>query len=211
MKHILLYIVFVLLLAVLLFICLVIRQKTKKQKAKRSTATVILEEAILSSKPSSIPIELVSPISGKMISPDDTDEAATFISGKGCAILPSEGKLYAPCDCTVAAIEDENRLLVLSSKLGVELTVLIGSREPSAPQSCFSPCCKAGDAVKVGDLLLSFDLEALEIDGFDLTALIQVDNAQDFSDIEFTDERKVSVGDKLITLTPIKNPNGSLQ
>ena len=71
---------------------------------------------------------IASPLNGKAIPltevPDDT--FAGEILGKGIAIEPSEGVVYAPCDADVATLFPTNHAIGLSTKDGVEILIHVG-------------------------------------------------------------------------------------
>lgn len=154
--------------------------------------------------------QLVSPLSGKVVLSGErtSDSLPSKAGGYECFISPSEGKVYAPCDCTVRSVGEDYRSLVLEF-VDAELVIQIGTETALSSEQNFIPCCKAGDSVKEGDLLLSFDMDALDKADFDPIASIRVINGDSFAEIKLTDRRKVSVGDHLMTLLP-KNSSESI-
>lgn len=206
------YSMIALLSVALLFFLLVLRQSHKKKLARQAASASDAMQAAhfpeqAAPSPSTMPfpalIELVSPLSGKLSASDREEETAqTEMLVRGCSILPSEGKIYAPCDCTVHSLAEGFHALTLDCSGTAQVTVSIGKGSAQSSEKDFIPCCKAGDKVKEGDLLLSFDLEAFEIAGYEPTATISIDNADRFAEIKVTDERKVSVGENLMTLVP---------
>lgn len=200
----------------ILFALLVLRQRIRLRHA-RTLASAAESQSIESEpiEPSqttlSFPalIELESPISGKMIIPDEAIDHP--IDGDRCLLLPSEGKVYAPCDGKVIEFSDDHHSLTVESKEGAILTVCIGKPNAKPHQDCFIACAKADDKVKEGDLLLSFDLEALEKAGYDLTTSISLENADQYAEIKVSEAKKVAVGDTLLTLVPKHSENESPQ
>lgn len=197
-------IIAVLLMIVLFFALLIWRHSLVKKKARAALdarGQAVLSEPsipVFATRPFPALIELISPLSGKVIEPSELEDTPDF---GGCAILPSEGKVYAPFDCRVAALSDGARSLTLEAE-GAAMTIRIGKTNAELAEGIFLPCCKAGDKVKEGDLLLSFDLDLLDSAGYDLTALIFAVDPERFAEIAVTAERKVAVGDHLMTLVP---------
>lgn len=200
---------------IVIFTLLVIRHSFVRRKVRQAAAASITQtpasephNAHQSTKPFPALIALVSPISGKVgaLSQVENEALVSAIIKEGCAIEPTEGKVYAPCDCTVSALSECFHALGLICS-SAEVCIRIGSGDHASAND-FIPCCKAGDKVKEGDLLLSFDFDALDKVGYDMTALITVENADRFAEITLTKERKVSVGDNLLTLIP-KTQNSS--
>lgn len=178
-----------------------IRQRRASKKSARD-ALPVSAAPIAPDETNPLPslITLVSPLSGKMIEPDESDTGEQSVCR--CIIAPSEGKVYAPFDCRIASLGGNARSLALEGADSVRLTIEIGRDDPETAERDFIPCCKAGDKVKEGELLLSFDMEALEKADYDLTSAVWVVNADDFAEVKLTQEKKVSVGDHLMTLVP---------
>lgn len=200
-----------LIIAVLFFALLILRHSMVKKKAKAAIAACdqaspivgVQAVPVCSTRPFPALIELVSPLSGKVIEDGASDR---------CAVLPSEGKVYAPCDGRIVSLSDGARSLTLETEgASATVTVCIGKTDTVLAEDVFLPCCKAGDKVKEGDLLLSFDLDLLDGAGYDLTALILVDEPERFAELTRTDEKKVSVGDHLMTLVPKNTANSPSQ
>lgn len=77
------------------------------------------------------------------------------ILGQGVAIIPSEGKLYAPFDCTVAGLFDTHHAINLESN-GVEMLIHIGLETVTLKGKGFSPKVKDGDVLRrITDGILS--------------------------------------------------------
>lgn len=76
-----------------------------------------------------ISVRINSPLAGKAVSmkevPDDT--FAAQVLGKGMAVLPDEGKVFAPCEAQVTTVFDTKHAIGLTTKDGVELLIHIGS------------------------------------------------------------------------------------
>lgn len=147
-------------------------------------------------------ISLVSPISGKVSESNQTEDGSSQMPRNCCTIHPSEGKIYAPCDCTVSALADHFNALTLECAENTKLTIRIGSDSAKPSEKDFIPCCKAGDQVMEGDLLLSFDMDALDDAGYDYTVAIVLENAERYDAVKLSEVRKLSVGEHLMTLAP---------
>lgn len=150
------------------------------------------------------PITVFSPLSGKVIPLCQMKDPAfaAGIMGQGCAVLPSFGKVYAPSDGRVTSVSPLGNKLHFTCTDGIQLLIQVGCTVPSSAQQHFSACCREGDTVQKGDLLLSFDADALRKTGIDLTTALLVINAECYGELSFTGESRVSTGDRLLTLTP---------
>ena len=102
-----------------------------------------------------------SPVKGKTV-PLSSVNDPTFsegMLGKGAAILPSDGKIYAPADGTIETLFDTLHAFSLSTADGVEILVHVGLDTVKMGGDGFTGHVHSGDAVKKGDLILEIDLE----------------------------------------------------
>ncbi len=92
---------------------------------------------------------------------------ANKVLGDGVAVIPDTGKVYAPADGTVMSIFDTKHAVCFASSCGTEILIHIGVDTVSLQGKYFEAHVKDGDAVKKGQLLISFDKENIEKAGFD--------------------------------------------
>ncbi len=92
---------------------------------------------------------------------------ANKVLGDGVAVIPDTGKVYAPADGTVMSIFDTKHAVCFASSCGTEILIHIGVDTVSLQGKYFQAHVKDGDAVKKGQLLISFDKEKIEKAGFD--------------------------------------------
>ena len=104
------------------------------------------------------------------------------ILGKGVAIIPSEGKLYAPFDGEVSMVFETKHAIGLI-KEDVEMLIHVGLETVSLEGKYFTAKVQAGDKIKKGDLLIEFDLDAIAKAGYDTITPVIVSNADDFANI----------------------------
>lgn len=88
----------------------------------------------------------------------------------------------------------------LVSNDGVELLIHIGMDTVQLNGLHFKPHKKQGDSVSVGDVLVTFDMDAIEKAGYPLETPVVITNANDFLDILDTDKSSVSMLDDLYTI-----------
>ncbi|MGM1023240.1 MAG: beta-glucoside-specific PTS transporter subunit IIABC [Bacillota bacterium] len=103
--------------------------------------------------------------------------------GKGMAIQPSSGKVVAPFDGTVETVFRTKHSIGLKSVEGVELLIHIGLDTVKLKGQHFTVLVQEGDVIKHGQLLIEFDLEAIQRDGYDTITPIIVTNTQDYLEI----------------------------
>ncbi len=106
---------------------------------------------------------------GRMIAMEDMkDETfANKILGDGVAVIPEEGKVYAPTDGTILNIFDTKHAVCFANSYGTEILIHIGVDTVNLKGKYFMPHVKDGDVVKKGQLLVEFEKEQIEKAGYD--------------------------------------------
>lgn len=146
--------------------------------------------------------EVISlPISGDVIKLEDVkDEVfSSGAMGKGLAIIPDNGNLYAPFDGVVTMLFATKHAIGLTSDQGNEVLIHIGMDTVELNGELFTTYVKQGDKVKRGDRLISFDKDAISKKGYDLTTPIVITNAAD-KDIEFSKYGKMEQGIEIASI-----------
>lgn len=130
--------------------------------------------------------------------PDDTFAAG--ILGQGAAIIPTEGKLYAPFDGTVASVFETKHAICLMGPDDSELLIHVGLETVALGGKYFTPAVKDGDTVKAGQLLMEFDLDAISKQCKTITPVL-ITNADDYDAITpVKTAGTVTVGQPLYTV-----------
>ena len=136
---------------------------------------------------------LHSPCNGKVVPitevPDST--FADKILGDGFAVIPSEGKVYAPADGEVSMVFDTLHAVTMTSTQGTEILIHIGLDTVTLKGEPFTPHVVAGDKVKQGDLLMEVDLDKIKEAG-KLSTVMVIETAG--NEVEITKEGKVIGG-----------------
>lgn len=146
--------------------------------------------------------QLASPIKGEVLPLESIkDEAfASGVLGKGIAILPKEGKVYAPAAGTVSALFPTLHAIGIETEQGAELLIHIGLDTVQLNGEGFEAMVKPGDRVEQGQLLIQFDKEFIEGKGYCMETPVLVTNSDDFLEIVETKETQVNAGEILLTL-----------
>ena len=127
------------------------------------------------------------------------DEAfATCVLGEGAAIEPSEGRLYAPADAEVDNLFDTHHAIGLVTSEGVEVLLHIGINTVELAGQHFTAHVEAGQKVKKGDLLISFDMEAIKAAGYLLTTPMIVCNTEDYQSVAPVAQGEIQAGTDLL-------------
>lgn len=143
-----------------------------------------------------------SPLKGdvKRLNEIEDEAFSTGALGQGIAILPSEGKVYAPCNGMIASFFPTGHAIGITSDNGAEILIHIGIDTIKMEGDGFTPKVKQGDRVEKGQLLLEFDMDKIKREGYSLITPIIITNTMDYSDVISTDTRSIAVGDSIITL-----------
>ncbi len=112
--------------------------------------------------------------------PDETFSQGVL--GQGAAIIPSEGKLYAPFDGTVVSVFDTKHAICLSGPADCEMLIHVGLETVSLKGKYFDVKVKDSDKIKAGDLLMEFDLNAISRDFKTITPVL-ITNADDYDSV----------------------------
>ena len=120
--------------------------------------------------------------------------------GDGVAIEPTEGKLYAPADCTVVNIFETKHAIGLSVDDDVELLLHIGIDTVKMGGKGFEAHVKEGQTVKKGELLVSFDMDAIKAAGYLCTTPMIVCNTDDYKEIKAVASGTVKASQDLLEI-----------
>lgn len=148
-------------------------------------------------------IVVFAPIEGQAIPLKEVnDEAfAQEAMGKGMAIKPSKGQVVAPFDGTVQTVFRTKHSIGLKSLDGVEILIHIGIDTVKLKGQHFNVVVQEGDTIKHGQLLIEFDMEAIQQAGYDTTTPVIVTNSGDYLEIlGYEQSGKVGAETPLITI-----------
>jgi len=106
---------------------------------------------------------LMAPLSGVMMPLEQVPDPvfAQKLVGDGVSIDPTSQDLLAPCDGRVIQIHACGHALTLQTEQGLEIMMHIGLDTVHLKGKGFAPKVKAGDQVKTGQLLITFDADAV--------------------------------------------------
>ncbi len=171
-------------------------EKIEKEEKTAEERPSVSREKILKN------VKLLSPIKGKVIELENVkdDAFASGILGKGAAVLPEEGKVYAPADGEISALFPTLHAIGMTTDSGAQLLIHIGLDTVQLEGEGFEAFVKQGDHVKQGDLLVSFDQEFIEGKGYCLETPILVTNVEDFLDVVQMGSGQIHAGDELLEL-----------
>ena len=181
---------------VLAFILSFIMTPTHETAEDESAAPVSSDAKEQSTSLAAGKTEIEAPIPGEIIPLTEVKDQ-TFSSGvlgEGYAIVPSEGKVYAPFDGTCENLFDTLHAMGLVSDSGVELLIHVGLETVGLNGVPFTAHIKSGDKFKKGDLLLEFDIDAIKAAGCEIQTPVIVTNAEDVGGITLEGNKLVIGG-----------------
>ena len=128
------------------------------------------------------------------------DAFAQEVMGKGLAIEPIEGKVYAPCNGTVMTVFPTKHAIGIISDNGCEILIHLGMDTVKLDGKYFESHVVQGEKVTTGDLLVSFDLEAIKKEGYSMETPVIITNTADYLDIIPMNSKNILAGSEMLTL-----------
>ncbi len=146
-------------------------------------------------------LDLGAPVSGKIVPISNVKDPifAQEMIGKGIAIIPDNGKYFAPCDGHLSVLFPSGHAYALKTRDGVDVIIHIGIDTVKLNGKNFQIHAKQGEDVKKGDLIIEVDIEAVKEAGFDMITPMVISNPGIYADLQRKDGT-VDAGDAAITL-----------
>ena len=143
-----------------------------------------------------------SPLIGQVIPLSEVNDPvfSSEAMGKGCAVIPSEGKVFAPFDGTIVGLLDSHHAVGMESENGLEILIHVGMDTVKLGGKHFTCHIEDGQQVKKGQLLLEFDMDAIKAEGYEIVTPVIITNSDEFTEITTEAAGQVKNGDKLLTL-----------
>ncbi len=144
--------------------------------------------------------EIKAPLKGRVIPLSEVEDEAfsSGVLGSGAAIEPAEGKLYAPADGVVDNLFDTKHAVGITTDDGAELLIHIGMDTVKLKGEYFTAHVNNGDRIRKGDLLISFDIEAIRKAGYKTVTPVVVCNSEEYKEVELEASGNVNEGDRFI-------------
>lgn len=128
---------------------------------------------------------IVSPLKGEVASLAEVPDSmfAEEMLGKGVAVKPAGNEVYSPVSGTVAAIFPTNHAVGLKSDDGMEVLIHIGLDTVKLEGRFFEAMVTEGQAVKKGDLLVTFEREQIIKEGYNMITPVIVTNCSQYEEV----------------------------
>ena len=143
-----------------------------------------------------------SPLTGQIIPLSEVNDPvfSNEAMGKGCAVIPLEGKVFAPFDGTIVGLLDSHHAVGMESENGIEILIHVGMDTVKLGGKHFTCHIEDGQQVKKGQLLLEFDMDAIKAEGYEIVTPVIITNSDEFTEITTEVAGRVKNGDKLLKL-----------
>ena len=135
-----------------------------------------------------------APVQGQLVSLDQINDEvfASQQMGKTLAIYPTEEQIVSPGNGQVTALYPTHHAIGLKLDNGAEILLHIGINTVELKGRGFERFVKAGERVRLGQKLLSFDKQIIQATGYDPTVLVIVTNTAEMAVIETTKQTEIT-------------------
>ena len=168
--------------------------------ADEATGTEVANDTVAEEKAALQDETIISPIVGQAVALSDVDDPvfSSGAMGRGIAIKPSEGVVYAPADAEVTIAFATGHAYGLKTSNGAEILIHVGIDTVSMGGEGFDQKVAQGDKVKAGDVLGTFEAEKIAAAGLDDTTMVIVTNTADYASVTPVAEGALAKGDAVI-------------
>jgi len=129
--------------------------------------------------------KLRSPIVGEVVALSEVNDPvfSSGVMGQGIAVKPSKGVVYAPADAEIAIAFPTGHAYGLKTDNGAEILIHVGIDTVSMNGEGFEAKVSQGDRVRAGDIIGTFDSEAIAANGLDDTTMVIITNTMDYAEV----------------------------
>lgn len=147
-------------------------------------------------------MDIGSPVKGKVLKLESIkdDAFASGVLGKGAAVLPEEGNVFAPANGVVSTLFPTLHALGMETEEGVEILIHIGLDTVQLNGEGFEAMVKEGDRVQKGQLLIKFEKDFIEEKGFCLETPVIVTNSDDYLGVIEVAGNQINPGENLLKI-----------
>lgn len=130
-------------------------------------------------------MNLASPVKGEIIDLMDVNDSAfsSLALGKGFAVIPSEGKVVSPVSGVISAIFPTKHAIGITTDEGIEILIHVGINTVQLGGKHFTNHVAMNEKITKGQLLIEFDLKAIQNDGYDTTTMVVITNTSQYLDV----------------------------
>lgn len=145
---------------------------------------------------------LNSPLNGEVINLKDVEDEAfsSGAMGEGIAIIPSDGKLFAPVDGEIAFLFPTCHALGIRTRTGTEILIHIGMDTVELAGNGFIAHITEGEQIKEGQLLIEFDIDFIKSKNKSTITPIVITNSSRYNKISVINPRKITAGKQILSI-----------
>lgn len=171
--------------------------KEDTKKASDNKKEVINNESLNKSE-----IIIKAPLEGNSIPLKEVQDAAFSKGalGKGMAIVPNKGEVKSPVNGELTTLFPSLHAIGITSEDGAEILIHVGFDTVQLEGKYFKAHASQGDKIKVGDLILEFDIDAIKKEGYSVETPVVVTNGDSFLDVIESKPKAITNNDTLITV-----------
>lgn len=154
-------------------------------------------------KAAEFPYAIKAAANGDIVAMKDIPDAvfAQGMLGPCIGIEPSDGTIAAPCDGKIVQLSDTLHAFGIQGRAEEQILVHIGIDTVSMNGDGFTAKAKAGDSVKAGQPIIEMDIDKVKAAGHPAVVITVLSNADDYSEVKFTDAGSVSVNDDILSIS----------
>lgn len=147
---------------------------------------------------------IYSPLEGEMVPLAQVNDPtfAEGMLGDGVAIKPNVGEVRAPFRGVVSTVFPTKHAIGLVSEDGIELMIHVGLNTVELQGTPYTLHVKDGDKIETGQLLVTFDMQAIQNAGYETITPVIVLNTGNYAEVRTENPGEVKGMDKIITVVP---------
>ncbi|WP_078553732.1 PTS sugar transporter subunit IIA [Bacillus alkalicellulosilyticus] len=149
---------------------------------------------------------IVAPLTGEVKELEEVPDPvfSQKMMGDGFAIVPSEGFVVSPVEGKIIQFFHTKHAVGIQSKTGLEILIHVGLETVSMNGEGFTAHVKEGDKVRVGDTLITFDLDLISKKAKSTITPVVITNSDSVESIERETESQAEKGKTALLQTEMK-------
>lgn len=149
----------------------------------------------------------VAPLTGTVKNIEDVPDPvfSQKMMGDGIAIEPTEGEVVSPVDGEIIQFFHTKHAIGIRSNTGLEILIHVGLETVTMNGEGFTGHVNEGDKVKVGDKLISFDLDLVKEKATSTITPVVITNGDILEFLEKLNEPQCTKGVTALIQTKVKS------
>lgn len=145
--------------------------------------------------------EIVSVTSGIVVPMNQIEDEvfSAGVIGEAIGVISEDGICYSPVNGVIASIFQTKHAIGIKGEDGVEVLIHVGIDSVNLEGEGFEVFVKAGDTVKAGQKLLTYEKEVFKKHRINETTVLVVSNSQDYKQVRpLSNGGKIKAGDPIM-------------